>query len=100
LNRLAFSRYRKVRIIFWVFLIAGFAFLFLGKPTLFPLLFICAWIAAIISVFMPCPYCGKTIGYRRWGILVAGNAFGGWCLHCGSRLFAITSTGEKKKEGV
>ena len=58
--------------------------------TIFPIFFIGAWVAAMISVFMPCPFCKKRIGFRWFGFLVAGNAFGGWCLHCGSRLFALT----------
>jgi len=100
MNQLAFSRYRKIRIIFWTLLIAGFVLLIIGKRAVFPFLFILAWIAAMISVFMPCPYCGKSIGYRRFGIFVAGNAFGGWCLHCGARLFGKRMKGSDPEEGL
>ena len=54
----------------------------------------------MVSVFMPCPFCGKSIGYRWFGIFVAGNAFGGWCLHCGSRLFALNTKSDEKEERV
>jgi hypothetical protein len=88
-NQVAFKRYKVVRIIFWLTFIGGFFFLFTGILDIFPLLFICAFIASIVSIFMPCPFCGKTIGFRRWGMMTAGNSFGGWCLHCGARLFAV-----------
>lgn len=100
MNQLAFSRYKKVRVIFWVSLIVGFVLLFFEKTAVSSFLFILAWIAAMISVFMPCPYCGKSIGYRRFGILAAGNAFGGWCLHCGNRLFGKKINNINSKEDL
>jgi hypothetical protein len=89
-NEIAFRKYRKVRIIFWVSFVAAFVFFFIEMPVLAGFLFIVAFISSTVSIFMPCPFCGKTIGYLRWGIMMVGNSFGGWCLHCSSRLFAIS----------
>jgi hypothetical protein len=87
MNKLAIRKYRKLRIIFWLSFVGGFAFIIVDRAELAALLFICAFITSTVSIFMPCPYCGKTIGFRRLGIFWAGNSFGGWCLHCGTRLF-------------
>jgi hypothetical protein len=89
MNLAAFNRYRIVRAIFWASFIGAFLLLLAQYSAATPFFFVGAWITAIVSVFMPCPFCAKTIGYRRRGILVAGNAFGCWCLHCGSRLFLV-----------
>ena len=99
-NRLAFLKYRKIRIVFWVTFIGAFVPLFVSRPGFSAVFFIVAWIAAMISIFMPCPFCGKKIGFRWYGPFVAGNAFGGWCLHCGTRLFGIKNIDHKTKESL
>ena len=91
LNEIAFKRYRQVRFLFWGLFTSIFACLIIGIPGPVPLLFFGAIFTSTISIFMSCPFCGKTIGCRRWRIFQFGNALGGWCLHCKSRLFAIPS---------
>ena len=81
------KNYRKVRFVFWGSLILALLSITNNFPKGGFLAVAIAFVSAIISMFMPCPYCGKTIGFRRWGMIMAGNAFGGWCLHCGSKLF-------------
>jgi pimeloyl-ACP methyl ester carboxylesterase len=100
MNQLSFRKYRRLRIIFWLSFGGGFAFISAAdRPDIAGILFICAFISSTVSIFMPCPYCGKTIGFRRVGIFWAGNSFGGWCLHCGKRLFLRSPETNNKAMG-
>ncbi len=96
INKSSFGYYRAVRLVFWATALSSLACFPLGKPGLGGFLFIVAFTVSIISIFTPCPVCGKTVGFRKWEILVAGNALGGWCLHCGSRLFLRTRSNNKR----
>ena len=89
MNQIVYRRYRRVRYVFWISFIGAFVLLLPGRHDISLYLFICAFLSSMVSVGMPCPYCGKTIGYRYLGIFVAANCFGGWCIHCGSRLFFL-----------
>jgi hypothetical protein len=88
INTVALKQYRIVRFIFWVTFVCSIASFTLLNSEIGIILFFITFVIAAISVFMPCPVCGKTVGFRRWGILFAVNVFGGWCIHCGVKLFS------------
>jgi len=83
-------RYQFIRWVFWGIFVISFVTLGSAPDEISITFFILLFLSAILSAFSPCPHCGETIGIKWHGPLVFGNCFGGWCLHCGKKLFGKT----------
>jgi hypothetical protein len=80
------TTYRNVRYGFWGLSVLAVILLVAGSAAGYIVLVLVFFIG-IGSIFVPCPYCGKTAGFKKFRFGFVGNSFGGWCLHCGERLF-------------
>jgi hypothetical protein len=83
------KQYRRVWAAFWLSFLATIAVAFIKvELALLPALvaFVCGW----VSLLWRCPACGKRVGFKTFGLFMAGLPGARRCVHCSILLVRFT----------
>lgn len=78
---LQLGAYRVWWLLYWCSIVATLS-LAVGQSALAPLVFLLAFLCAVVTVFWQCPACGKRVGFKSWGPILAGLPGARRCVHC------------------
>ncbi|MBL8263949.1 MAG: prepilin peptidase [Xanthomonadaceae bacterium] len=81
------AQYRRMRLAWWALTFACIAS-FLFDVIAIRLCMAVLWtVCSVAAAHWSCPQCGNQVGVVGKGPFSLWIPFGGWCTHCGTRLF-------------